>query len=327
MVLPLLAAGLGAAGSIAGGLMGANAQESANKTNQMINIMNAMMRNQERIDQMETAGKIRREDKLGGIDAEGNRTFFDPDRGWVVMPSAENLGIKQAQNREQEKVLLNDLPMKRRAMERNYVDQLGDREREQAYIKELPYAKVDPASIRGMLFQDAQRGIDGSFDEATSAATRAAIRQGGTGTADVLAKMAKARGEATGDAFSKTGVQAEQMADQMSKGNTNQLVNLINFFGGRARGLPAVNYKAQDTEGNANNLLKTMLAGSQNSEGLVTTAAGKQGGTFDYITPNLGYANTVAQAGQSLGNIFKAFNSNNEFGDASKRFVASNSYG
>ena len=60
MVLPLIAAGLGAAGSIAGGIMGANAQESANKTNQLINIMNAMMRQQERIDQMEMAGKIRR---------------------------------------------------------------------------------------------------------------------------------------------------------------------------------------------------------------------------------------------------------------------------
>ena len=107
----------------------------------------------------------------------------------------------------------------------------------------------------------------------------------------------------------------------------SQLVNLINFFGGRARGLPAVNYRPQDTDGNANNLLKTMLAGSQNSEGLVTTAAGKQGGTFDYITPNLGYANTVAQGGQALGNIFKAFGSNSAFDDASKRFTASNSYG
>ena len=102
---------------------------------------------------------------------------------------------------------------------------------------------------------------------------------------------------------------------------------MINFFGGRARGLPAVNYRPQDTEGNANNLLRTAISGSQNSEGLVTNAAGKQGGTVDYITPNLGFANTVAQAGQGLGNIFKAFSSNNAYDDASKRFVASNSYG
>lgn len=327
MVLPLIAAGLGAAGSIAGGVMGANAQESANKTNQMINIMNAMMRNQERIDQIEQAGTIRREDKLGGVDAQGNRTLFDPEKGWIVIPSAETSGINQAQNREQERVLLNDLPMKRRMMERNYVDQLNDREKEQAYIKELPYAKVDPASIRSMLFADAQRGIDGSFDEATSAATRSAIRQGGTGTADVLAKMAKERSAATGDAYSKTGMQATQLADSMTKSNVGQLQNLINFFGGRARGLPAVNYRPQDTEGNANNLLRTAISGSQNSEGLVTSAAGKQGGTVDYITPNLGYANTVAQAGQSLGNLFKAFGSQNSFDDATKRFVASNSYG
>lgn len=327
MVLPLLAAGLGAAGNVAGGIMGANAQESADKTNQLINIMNAMMRQQERIDQMEMAGRIRREDKLGGIDAAGNRTFFDPERGWVVAPSQATQGIQELQNLEQEKTLLQDLPMRRKQMQRNYVDQLEDRSIEQALIKELPYQKVDPSSIRAMLFQDAQKGIDGTFDEATSAATRAAIRQGGTGTADVLSKMARERAGATGDAFSKTGVQALQLADGMSKSNIGQLQNLINFFGGRSRGLPAVNYSKDSSNDNANNLLRTAISAGQNSEGLVTSAAGKQGGTFDYITPNLGYANTVAQAGQSLGNLFKAFNSNNEFGDASKRFVASNSYG
>lgn len=327
MVLPLLTAGLGAAGNIAGGLMGANAQESANKTNQMINIMNAMMRERERIDQMEMAGKVRREDKLGGIDAAGNRTYFDPERGWVVAPSAAASGIQEAQDREQEKVLLQDLPMRRKLMQDNYVDQQEDRQREEALLKEMPYTKVDPASIRGMLFADAQRGIDGSFDEATSAGVRSTIRQGGTGTGDVLSKMARERADATGDAFSKTGVQALQMADQMSKSNMGQLQNLINFFGGRARGLPAINYSKDNNDGEANNLMRSLLGASQNSEGLVTQAAGKQGGTVDYITPNLGYANTVAQAGQSLGNIFKSFGAQNNNDDARKRFTASNSYG
>ena len=113
----------------------------------------------------------------------------------------------------------------------------------------------------------------------------------------------------------------------MTKSNTGQLQNLINFFGGRARGLPAVNYRPQDTDGNANNLLKSMLSGSQNSEGLVTTAAGKQGGTVDYITPNLGYANTVAQAGQSLGTLFKAFGSQNNYDNTANRLRASSNSG
>jgi len=327
MVLPLIAAGLGAAGSIAGGIMGANATESANKTNQMINIMNAMMRERERIDQIEMAGKVRREDKLGGIDAAGNRSYFDPERGWVVAPSGAQRGVQQLQDREQEKVLMQDLPLKRQQMQKNYVSQLDDKERETALLKEMPYTKVDPSTIRGMLFQDAQKGIDGSFDEATSAAMRSTLRQGGSGAADILAKMAKERGEATGDAFSKTGVQALQMADSMSKSNMGQLQNLINFFGGRARGLPAVQYSRQDTEGTGNNLLRSMLGASQNSEGLVTTAAGNKGGTFDYTTPNLGFANTVVQGGQALGNLFKAFGSNEANSNATKRFNASNSYG
>jgi hypothetical protein len=326
MVLPLIAAGLGAAGSIAGGIMGANATEGANKTNQLINIMNAMMRERERTDQMEMAGKVRREDKLGGVDAAGNRSYFDPERGWVVAPSAAGRGIQQLQDREQEKVLMQDLPLKRQQMQKNYVSQLDDKERETALLKEMPYTKVDPSTIRGMLFQDAQKGIDGSFDEATSTAMRGALRQGGSGIGDILAKMAEGKASATGDAFSKTGVQALQMADSMSKSNMGQLQNLINFFGGRARGLPAVQYSKQDTEGTGNNLLKAAMSAGQNSEGLVTTAAGNKGGSFDYVTPNLGYANTVVQGGQSLGNLFKAFGAEQGFGDATKRFNESNSY-
>ena len=318
MVLPLLAAGLGAAGSIAGGLMGANAQESANKTNQLINIMNAMMRQQERIDQIEMAGKIRREDKLGGIDADGNITRFVPGQGWVVTSSQKYKELEDLQRRELLAQLYSDLPMKRKQMQDNYSDQQQDRELEEKYIKELPYAKVSPDGIRAMLFEDANKGIQGSFDESTAAALRGVTRRGGD-VSNVLSKFARERADATGDAFSKTGLQSLQLADQMTKSNTGQLQNLINFFGGRARGLPAVNYRPQDTDGNANNLLKSMLSGSQNSEGLVTTAAGKQGGTFDYITPNLGYANTVAQAGQSLGNLFKSFGSQNNYDDAYSR--------
>lgn len=327
MVLPLLAAGLGAAGSIAGGFMGAQAQESANKTNQLINIMNAMARERERIDAMEMSGKIRREDKLGGIDAAGNRTYFDPERGWVAAPSVSGRATQELQDREQEKVLLQDLPMRRKMMQANYVDQMQDREKEEALLKEMPYTKVDPSTIRGMLFQDAQKGIDGSFDEATSAGVRSTVRQGGAGLDELLSKMARERSSATGDAFSKTGVQALQLADSMTKSNVGQLQNLINFFGGRARGLPAINYQKDDNTGNANNLMKSMLSGSQNSESAVINAAGKQGGTVDYITPNLGFANTVAQAGPLLGNIFKSFSSMNDNDAATKRFNASNSYG
>lgn len=327
MVLSLLAAGLGTAGSIAGGLMGAQATESVNKTNQLINIMNAMSRERERTDQMETAGKIRREDKLGGIDAAGNRSYFDPERGWVVAPSAATSSISALQDREQERVLAQDLPLKRKQMQKNYVSQLDDKERETALLKELPYTKVDPSTIRGMLFQDAQKGIDGSFDEATSAAMRSTLRQGGSGAGDILAKLAESRSSATGDAFSKTGVQALQMADSMSKSNVSQLQNLINFFGGRARGLPAVQYSRQDTDGEANNLLKTAISAGQNSEGQLISAAGKEGGKLDYTTPNLGFANTLVQGGQSLGNLFKAFGSQQDNDMATKRFNASNSYG
>ena len=315
MVLALIGAGLGAAGSLAGGIMGANAQNSANKTNQMINIMNAMMRERERIDQIEQAGVIRREDKLGGIDADGNVTRFVPGQGWVVTSSQKYKELEDLQRREQLAQLYSDLPMKRKQMQDNYGDQQQDRELEEKYIKELPYAKVSPDSIRSMLFEDANKGIQGSFDESTAAALRGVTRRGGDAS-NVLSKFARERADATGDAFSKTGLQSLQLADQMTKSNTGQLTNLINFFGGRGRGLPAVDFKRDNSDAqntlNANNSLRSFLTTSQNSENSLIESAGKKGGTVDYVTPNLGYANTVTQAGQSLNNIFKSMSNRQE---------------
>jgi hypothetical protein len=323
MVLPLLAAGIGAAGNLVGGLMGANAAEQSNKTNQMINIMNAMMRNQERIDAIEAAGKARREDKLGGVDAAGNRTYFDPKTGWTVIPTARTAEMQAAQQAEQAKQVYQDMPMRRRMLEKNYADQLRDRELEQQYIKELPYAKVDPATIRAMLFRDAQSGIQGSFDESTAAALRGAMRRGTSGIDKILSSFARQKADATSDAFSKTGLQAMQVADQMSRANTGQLQNLINFFGGRARGLPAVNTKIDTGQEGADALLKTMSSLGQNTESLPVTTAGKTGATFDYTQPNMGYANTFTQAGQGFANILNAFNSNQNYNEAQKRLTGS----
>lgn len=326
-MLNVLAALLGGAGSIAGGIMGANAQDSANETNMMINLMNYFSRERERQDAIEQAGKIRREDKLGGTDAAGNSTYFVPGKGWVTNLTPENAGIQQSQRREQERVLNSDLPMLRRANEANYKDRLQDRELEEKYIKELPYAKVDPGSIRSMLFADAREGIDGSFDESTAAALRGANRRGMSGIDKILSSFARQRADATGDAFQKTGVQAMQLADQMSRQNTGQLQGLINFFGGRARGLPAVNYKPDNTDDAANNLMKSFLSAAQNSEGLSVNAAGKQGGTIDYTQPNMGYANTMVQGGNALANLLKSFGSQQNYNDSRSRYNASNSYG
>jgi hypothetical protein len=300
----MLAAGLGAAGSLGGGILGANAQEETNKTNQFINIMNSMMRERERRDAIEAAGVARREDKLGGIDAAGNRTYFDPEKGWVVAPSSKSEELQNLAEKEQAKQLYEDLPMKRRQMQRNYADQLEDRSTEKKYLDELKYAKVDPETIRGMLFKDAQQGISGSFDEATSSAMRGATRRG-MDPSNILAAFARQKSDATGDAYSKTGAQAMQMAEEMTKGRQGQLTNLINFFGGRARGLPAVQMPNVQGNAQADASLKGFSGLAQNTQEPYVRAMGGKGGSFDYTPANMGFANSVTQAGQLIGNMFK----------------------
>ncbi len=95
-MIEILGALLGAGGSIAGGLMGAGAQEKAADQNWQINLLNYYARERERQDRIRQAGIERRDRHLGSTDANGNRTHFVPGQGWVSELSSEGKAMNDA---------------------------------------------------------------------------------------------------------------------------------------------------------------------------------------------------------------------------------------
>lgn len=96
MVLPIIGALAGAAGSIGSALIGANAQSTATQYNWMANLYNLAQRRQERRESMDYADTLRREQQLGGTDAFGNRSYFKPGQGWVQELAPEQRALMEA---------------------------------------------------------------------------------------------------------------------------------------------------------------------------------------------------------------------------------------
>src|SRR6187402_2903440 len=125
-MIEMLGGVLGAGASLYGGILQAEAQEDANRMNWAVNVMNYQQRERERAEAIAMSNKLRREQHLGSTDIRGTSVKFVPGKGWVTTGSPEVLEMMKLQDAEQRKVLTQDLPMRRKAMERNYARSLEE---------------------------------------------------------------------------------------------------------------------------------------------------------------------------------------------------------
>lgn len=316
-----IGAALGAAGSIAGSFMSAGAQDEANKTNRMINMMNFMMRQQERQDAIDAANEQKLMAREGTTDASGNTTRYVPGEGWVSTLSARSRSLKNQQDAEQGHVLGRDTTAKRGQMFRNLERQLDEGLQADEYKRQLDDVDVDPERLAGEMTLSASRGIDGQYDEATSAAMRNAIRTGSSNTGRILSDFAKAKAKTQGDVFAGIPVQARQQAAAMEGQQKQQLTNLYNTFATRAGQMPGVSYQAQNLTGDANSFLSRDSSRGDAAGNTLINALARNGGSVDYVTPNDGMGSALAITGQSLGAVFDKFSGQADKDQAYQNFL------
>lgn len=319
---------LGAAGTIGGGIMGANAQDEAAKQNQMANMMNFYLRQQERFDQQRMAQRVLNDQYLGATDAQGNRTMFVPGRGWVTFKSQTGAALQGASDAEAHRQLAGDLPTKRAQMYKNLTRQNEEGAYADSLRDELQNTHVDEGEIRREMLGNFLRGINQNYDDATNSAMRKSIRTGSSNTGQILASMARERAKSVGDAYASVGTQARSTAAALEGQKKSNLANLYNMFATRAGAMPGVTFQPQNVNATADNLMKSFAGRAGAGESAVISSAGKQGGSYDYIEPNMGWANAVSSGGQALGSIFDrgsaAEDKNRWFDMYSKRFAGGN---
>jgi hypothetical protein len=295
----------GAGASLAGGIMNAEAQDETNQLNWAINVMNMQQRERERQEAIAMALKVRAEQKLGTTDIRGTRTHFVPGKGWVVEGGKGVLDMIALQDAEQRKVLQEDLPMRRKVMQRNYSRGLEEEALADTFRRQLQntYTPSDEG-IASDLYNAQAMGIREASGDAGRRVFTQAMRTGNNSNFDDLAASMARENNA---AYSKAALTAKLMSRGLGVAEADKrrssLANLYNLFATRAQQLPETNYKPQslDTQGT----LAADQAGLLSAGNTATSMFAKKGGELDYTQPNMGWGNAVAGAGSALASAFR----------------------
>jgi hypothetical protein len=307
-MLPLLGALVGAGGSIAGGLIGAGAADTAAMTNWQINLLNYFQRERERKDAMREAASNKRDTKLGMTDARGNRVHFVEGVGWVTDLGEGQDEMQKLQDQEQRNVLTQDLPMRRRAMQRNEQRSLGEESLADMFRRNmLDVRRGSDASYEHDLMAAQTQGLEEAGRAGLDQAMRTAMR---TGTSSSnIGRIAERHNAALMDAFRKAGLQAKVQsrgkADEEFERRRASEANLYNLFAGRAAQLPDVSYRPQPIDTNANANMSRGQAAMGSANQLATQVAAMKGGTLDYIQPNYGWANAIGGGASALASALR----------------------
>lgn len=311
-----MAAGIGAllsgVGSIAGAWSGAEAQSETNKQNQMVNIINWYMQMQARADAIKEAERGRTMAFEGTTDAQGNRVRYVPGKGWVTEASLEGKGIQDMQNREQVRVLAQDLPARREQMFTNLKRQAGEEDVAGQIMKELQRVKIDPTRLQQEMEAGTTKGINADYDALVSSVARNATRTGSSNFGNILKKLNQERAKTSGQAMGQIPSQARAQAAQLEQSQKGQLANLYNMFATRAGAMPGVSYAPQNIQGQANAMLGPNAARGQNAQNTMMSAVGRQPALFDYLQPDDYAAKAMTTTGAALGNIADAFTGQRE---------------
>jgi len=298
-----LGAILGGVGSIAGAFSSARQQEETNKTNQMINMINFMMRQQEREDMLRQAQKQETMAMEGTRDAQGNVVRYVPGKGWVTILSNESQEMQDMQQAEQAQVLGQDLPMRRRQLKENAGRQVKEGEIANQLREELTRVRVDPERLKAEMLAGASRGTNDIFDKLVSSAARNAVRTGSSNFGSVLAATGKERAKALSDQMASIPGQARQQAAQLEQGEKANLTNLYNAFANRAGAMPGVSYAPQNITGTADQFLGQGAARGASAGGAMLSALSRSGPSFDYQQPDDGFGAALGVTGQAIGNV------------------------
>lgn len=300
---------VGGIGGIVGGMMQAEESAKTRDMNWAINVWNMQQRERERNEAIAMALKQQKEQKLGSTDIRGTRTKFVPGQGWVTTGSPELLEMMKLQDAEQRKVLTQDLPMRRKVMERNYARGLGEEAIADTYRRKLANLEQTPTRSDAGYAGDLYNAMAMGLREASRDAGRRVFTQGmRTGQNSNFADIAGRMQEASNDAYTKAALQAKLMSRGQGAREKAEarapLANLYNLFATRAQQVPDVQYRPQaiDTAGTMSESMRNALVAGQD----VSKLSAMKGGELDYLAPLTGMGNAIAGGAAAIGSSLSA---------------------
>ena len=293
----------GAAGSIGGAAIAADAQRYTADTNWAIALTNYYAREREKWDAKLTARRMEAKTDLGSVDAQGTETRFIPGVGWRTELSDENQGIQARMQAETLKRLGPDAQRGRQQAERNELRQIREEDKAKALFEEMRKTpSIKASTIEAQLGDAMTAGIDEGFDKTSAIASRQAMRTKNPSGGRILREIALQRGKAVGDIQKNARQQAMTITSQLNNADDKEKANLYNMFATRAANLPG--QQPTPTSIGTNETLLAQMRNSTNQSDNAFKAAQMEGGRLPFVPPNYGTANLVGAAGASLRGLF-----------------------
>lgn len=231
-IAAIVGAGASAAGGI-GGMMGKSKERALSA-----NALAWDRYNADRQYQLQTAGQR---------DARGNVLRYVPGWGWVSEPTPMTKQLLGAEDQEKYRQLTEDAPLRREAIQRNaqvgreLQSPLRDR------IAALSGPRTDPKAFAGMVAQQAGNAVKSSADEAAANMGRIAARTGNTtSTGAAMAKFARERSDAVGDAVLNSLIKGQTAGENIRTSEDARLENSVTRL---MSGIPAAPNFAPVPEG------------------------------------------------------------------------------
>lgn len=300
MAFPI-AALLGFGGSLISGGLGAMAQSEAANQNYAINLLNYYSREKERRQSIQAQRQATQDNKLGTTDAYGNRTHFVEGKGWVTDLDPKQQALQDIQYDEQLQSAVGDTALRRKQTQQNYGRQQVEGDVADSFLRQMEALQpTSTDSDANLLYGQAARGINDAFDKTQAAAMRSSLRSGASNTGQILADLARSRSAQLADASTNSYLQAKQNAGQDYAQKRGQLAQLYNAFASAARQSPDITYNPVNTAAGTlgtTNALMNLQSGANNQ---LAAAYARQGGTMDYVEPQMGWANALSQGTQAL---------------------------
>lgn len=310
---------IGGGASILSAILAAQAEHEKVQNDWLVNWYNTRHRDQERQDAIRYADELRGEQKLGGTNAAGDRTYYKEGVGWVTDLGSRNQDLLNY-------FYGNELPARRSQFERGDSRSRADDDMATQMLQELQGVERDnPTDVENMLYEASTRGIGDQVNDATETALRSAFRRGATNTGDIAGKIAKAGAGQRSSAAKDAKLQALDFVDDRYNSRRNQLSQLYNLFAGRAGRDIGSSYDPSSDESGANALLGQFagLASQGNATG--ANAVSKQGGTLGTVDADNSLANMFGGAGAGItgiGDRLSADRSRNDMSELLKSYIS-----
>lgn len=307
----MLGAIIGGLGSVAGSIFGGIAENNAANQNWQINLLNYYAQQQERFDRIQEARRLQAQQELGSTDAQGNRSYFDPVKGWTVDLSPETEEMQGLYRQEEMSQLMRDLPRRRQISEANVERQQTEGGLADAILRQYGMLqRTESRDIEALLNGASTQGITEGFDSALEDAMRASLRTGASNSGRVAADIGRERASALEQAFRNNRVQAMGMADEQFGAAQSQLLNTYNALASRAGQMPDAQYNPRNLEGIANQQMGADRSAAGAGNAALMNAFAGQGGRMSPVQANGAIGNAISGAASGLMGAFDMYNNN-----------------